>query len=186
MDVYAKKGTMGNYLWRKIARLNIGESYSFIHSWGTYMSFNKYFKGHPEYYPLIKGKRKKYLRKRNKGNQVCTSNPAVAEIFAKRITSIYRKTKQDIIGISPNDGHGFCECAQCCALDQDKLYSATEVADCGGRCLSDRIFTFTNKVAVKSRLLTPKLKSGCFYTVIMSYRLKVLQNLKIIFMEIFV
>lgn len=159
----------GNHLWRNMGRLNVGVSHSFIHNWGQLIGYNRHFKEHPEYYALVKGERKPYPgpiptpegeHPSSKGTQVCTSNPEVAEIFARRIVEIYRRTGQDIIEVSPNDGGGFCECAECKALDRPDLYTPAEIADLGGPCLSDRVFTFLNAVARKVKAAEPKARLG--------------------------
>lgn len=161
LDVaFADRGSMGNHLLRNMGRLNVGSSDSFIHYWGPLIGYGKYFNEHPEYYSLVNGKRKNYTSKRTKGNQVCTSNPAVAEIFSQGIIDFYRREKKDVIQASPNDGQGFCECEQCRALDRNELYSATDVNDLGGRCFSDRIFAFMNAVARKVRNVEPDARIG--------------------------
>lgn len=159
----------GNHLWRSMGRLNAGVSHSFIHSWGQLIGYNRNFKEHPEYYALVKGERKPYPgpiptpegeHPSSKGTQVCTSNPEVAEIFARRIVEIYRRTGQDIIEVAPNDGQGFCECDACKALDRPELYTPAEIADLGGPCLSDRVFTFLNEVARKVKAEEPGARLG--------------------------
>ncbi len=65
-----------------------------------------YFKSHPEYFALVKGKRVP--------NQLCTSNEDVIKII---IDSLQRKMNAnpnaEYWSISPNTGPGYCECPLC-------------------------------------------------------------------------
>ncbi len=71
------------------------------------------FEEHPEYFALIKGERKP--------RQLCISNPTVLDMavayYRERWTK--RPDAPRWIGIGPDDGAGFCECANCRALDAD-------------------------------------------------------------------
>jgi Domain of unknown function (DUF4838)/Glycosyl hydrolases family 2, sugar binding domain len=146
--------------------LAIGSPWSFSHSWGRYLT-DKYFADHPEYYALINGKRTLIKHKGNKlmGWQVCTTNPDVIRIFVDRIRKRNKPTADTIVSISPNDGLGFCECEKCKALDHPELYGPEEGYK--GQVLSDRIYTFVNKIAREIKKTHPKLRLGLFsYTVI--------------------
>ncbi|OGV51879.1 MAG: hypothetical protein A2017_00530 [Lentisphaerae bacterium GWF2_44_16] len=148
--------------------IDIGHSSSFAHSWSRYMS-NEYFKEHPEYYGLIKGKRTPLRMKDGKyafmGNQICTSNPEVVKIFVDKIRKSYKPDDKSIVSISPNDGLEFCECDKCKALDHPELYGTDEGHD--GLVLSDRIFTFANEIAKEIKKTHPRLRLGIFsYTVL--------------------
>ena len=68
------------------------------------------FQEHPEYFALIDGDRKP--------RQLCVSNPAVLKIAVNATKEYFRVNPEaDIMGIGANDGRGFCECAECAALD---------------------------------------------------------------------
>lgn len=100
---------------------------------------DKYFKEHPEYYALRKGKRQ-LLGHRGK---LCHSNPAVAEIFAEwgvnnnRVGSF---RMDDHFSVSANDSSGWCECDECRKLDGIQKDEANI-------CVSGRMFTLANRVA---------------------------------------
>jgi hypothetical protein len=184
-DIYEKPAFLWRYCWFVIATdqypskvkdwevpvwcmrnkmgISIGSPWSFSHSWGRYLT-NKHFAKHPEYYALVDGKRIP-LKKPFMSKQVCTSNPEVVRIFADRIRKGRKSTDDAIVSISPNDGLGFCECANCKALDHPELYSAKEGYK--GIVLSDRIYTFVNKVAREVKKTHPDLRIGIFsYTVV--------------------
>jgi hypothetical protein len=156
------------YTWaiRNRAETAIGDPWCCAHSW-AYILTNKYFKKHPEYYSLIKGKRMPFLENRKgkvlgHSRQICTSNPSVKNIFI----DYYRKTARDgsIKSISADDGLGFCECPKCKALDHPGLYGPADGYK--GLVLSDRIFTFVNNVAKGLAKTNPKSNVGMLsYTV---------------------
>jgi len=70
----------------------------------------KVFGEHPEYFALVKGQRRQ--------SQVCVSNPQVVKIAVEETRQYFRKNPTaEWLGMGPNDGSGFCECANCKALD---------------------------------------------------------------------
>ncbi|MCK5844760.1 MAG: DUF4838 domain-containing protein [Victivallales bacterium] len=120
------------------------------HAYSRLIGGNKYFKEHPEYYALTGGER----RPIRKGRQICTSNNDVIRIC----TETALKQDRDIVSLSPNDGCGFCECAECRALDDPK-----NIMMWGGKpmvALTDRIFTFVNAVAEKVKKKQPDKMLG--------------------------
>lgn len=95
-------------LWYMRNRFGIafGGPSSFAHSWTGYLEKNEHFKAHPEWYALVKGKRRPfYADKAGKvhyrGSQVCTSNPEVIAQFVRRLRR-YDPKRWDIASISPN------------------------------------------------------------------------------------
>jgi hypothetical protein len=111
----------------------------------------KYFKAHPEYYPLIKGKRECYdWRKGGDVRQVCTSNPAVVDLCARGIISSLRDVPPGnseyyspcgLFALGNNDGNGWCECERCRALDDPQEQKQGLV--------TTRFYKFINAVAEK-------------------------------------
>ncbi|OGV53702.1 MAG: hypothetical protein A2017_12410 [Lentisphaerae bacterium GWF2_44_16] len=100
---------------------------------------NKYFDEHPEYYALVKGKRKNL----SKYGKICHSNPEVAKIVA--LWGVNHDEAgtfkfNDFFPVTANDGSSWCECEECLKLDAgQKGYSDV--------CVSGRMFTFANRVA---------------------------------------
>lgn len=105
--------------------------YPFVHSFYTLVPPEKYFADHPEYYSERDGKRF-YER-----GQLCLTNPDVLRIVIERVKEIIKeKPEVDIISVSQNDCTGWCECANCRALDeQEDSHSGT-------------LLNFVNKVAL--------------------------------------
>lgn len=91
---------------------------------------------HPQYFSLVNGERRRPTP--NKSNwQACTSNPDVVRVFADAAKRQFRTAPWiSAFSVSQNDGHGFCECEACRALDLP-----------GVDGISDRYFTFVNDVA---------------------------------------
>ena len=87
-----------------------------VHSYEFLISDEAYFDEHPEWFPLVGGKRIRH----GEGGQLCLSNSAMREEFTRNIA----RAKEDspdtpIVGICPCDGFGWCECENCLALDTE-------------------------------------------------------------------
>lgn len=96
-----------------------GDSFRFggnlpsCHTFYTLMPPGKYFKEHPEYYSLINGKRQTHR------SQLCLTNPDVLRIVTEEVLArIRRDPGAKFYGISQNDCWGWCECANCKAIDE--------------------------------------------------------------------
>jgi hypothetical protein len=79
----------------------------------------EYYDEHPEWFPLVDGKRKRPDKENSHSTQLCTSNPEVVRKLAEgMIAKLDEDPSIEIITLSPNDGGGFCECESCVALDE--------------------------------------------------------------------
>jgi len=98
--------------------------YSKGHAMGRTLAPAKaHFARHPQWYALVKGART--------APQLCLSNPGVLAQCVRDVEKLCEPARIDVIGLSPADGYGFCECAGCTAL---------------GERLSDRIIWFENQI----------------------------------------
>lgn len=107
------------------------------HSFRFFLPPDEFFATHPEYYAEVGGQRVA-------DGQVCTSHPAVVEITAERVCRFFA-THPEIttIGLWPNDGYGWCECARCQALEpQEPAWPYEHVAR-----RTDTYLQFVNRVA---------------------------------------
>ena len=157
---------------RNMARSYDGWGWSYTHNWAHLLGSDALFKEHPEYYALVSGQRRPFRDTKHVfGLQVCTSAPAVADIFAARLVADYRvgdpasgrPPGNNPQPLSPNDGQGFCECDACRSLDRPRLYTPAETVDLLDKpCVSDRVFTFANTVARKVAKEEPGLRVGVF------------------------
>jgi len=90
-----------------------------FHTFAILVPPEKYFDEHPEWFPLLGGKRQKSTREHSHSTQLCTSNPEVVDKLAEGLLeTLDADPTIEIITLSPNDGGGFCECANCTALDE--------------------------------------------------------------------
>ncbi len=99
----------------------------------------KMFAEHPEYYPLINGKR---VMSSHGGSepQPCTSNPEVIKIVAKNVLRFYETSRHPLmLSFGNNDCTQWCQCDKCKAIDPAEETAAGIV--------STRYWTFANAVA---------------------------------------
>ncbi|NLF73391.1 MAG: DUF4838 domain-containing protein [Candidatus Anammoximicrobium sp.] len=90
-----------------------------FHTFCTLIPAEKYYDAHPDWWPLVKGQRKRPDQPHSHSTQLCTSNAEmVAEMTRNLIAVLDQEPDTDIIALSPNDGGGFCECDHCRALDE--------------------------------------------------------------------
>ena len=83
----------------------------FVHSFDALVP-QALYKEHPEYFPLIDGKRKSGYVQR------CLSNPDVLKISIERVRQwIKEHPEANIISVSQNDTINNCQCDQCKAVD---------------------------------------------------------------------
>lgn len=107
--------------------------FTFEHSYYLYVPPKEYFQEHPDYFPLVNGKRVPE-------GQLCLGNPELQKLFVQKIIE-KAKSHPDALSITvdPNDGGGWCECALCKALDDPQNPTVH----------SNRLANFNNMVARK-------------------------------------
>jgi hypothetical protein len=84
----------------------------------------KHFAEHPEWYSVIKGKRT------SQHAQLCLTNPNLRDFMVGRVKEWLRESPDaEIISVTQNDWAGWCECAECKALDDaEGSHSGTMLA----------------------------------------------------------
>ena len=107
----------------------------------------KYFKEHPEYYSLYKGKR---IPAGYRQGNVCTTNPKVLDYFVEYINRWFKNNKDgSVFPIWPADGDiRWCECKEC-----KKLGGRNFFPDTGA--MSRRLVTFVNEIAKRVQKTHP-------------------------------
>ncbi len=107
------------------------------HSFKFFLPPDEFFATHHEYYAEVGGQRVT-------DGQVCTSHPAVAEIMAERVCGLFAAHPEiGTVGLWPNDGYGWCECARCQAQEpQEPAWPYEHVAR-----RTDTYLQFVNRVA---------------------------------------
>ena len=106
---------------------------SAYHSFYELLPPDRYFKNHPEWYSMLKGKRT------HKDAQLCLTNDEMRKELTKNALALLREDPgADIIQISQNDSDGRCTCAAC--LDVEKEEGGIGTA-------SGPLLRFVNRVA---------------------------------------
>ncbi len=115
------------------------------HNYSGLIHPGKYFKDHPEYFALIKGKREA-------AGQPCLGNPQVQDIMTQAVIAKAKANPNlDTISLSPNDGLAWCECDLCRALDDPKL-----LAPNGGEARLGKA-SMTNRVTYVHNIIAKRL-----------------------------
>ena len=85
------------------------------HALSSLVPVKKYHNTHPEYFPVINGKRKKMNPKKGNGPwNPCISNPDIPKLVAEYADEYFKKHPERIgLPLGVNDGGGDCQCAKC-------------------------------------------------------------------------
>lgn len=99
-------------------------------------------KNHPEFFPVIDGKRYFPAREDYISNwQPCFTAPGIVDTAIKRIVQYFDEHPEAVsFSLGVNDGRGHCQCKHCCALDANRKNMI------GRDHLSDRYITWANAV----------------------------------------
>jgi len=101
-----------------------GSPWSLIsHSVHRYVPVAKYGESHPEYFSLVDGKRRAFMKDDQfdqGGTQPCFTNPEVRKLLIDGILGeLERRDQKDgVISISQNDNQQYCRCPDCAAIDE--------------------------------------------------------------------
>ncbi|MBP5641239.1 MAG: DUF4838 domain-containing protein, partial [Victivallales bacterium] len=91
----------------------IKEAYFGHNITGRYITADKYYKTHPEFFPEIKGKRVDFAHAKRKP-QLCFTNQEMIECFKKEFeTHVLQRPGCKIYGIFAEDNYDLCHCAKC-------------------------------------------------------------------------
>jgi hypothetical protein len=102
------------------APIGIQWKWSF-HTHFYFISPEMYYDEHPEWFALVNGKRRRPKDKHQQSHQLCTSNQELIEEIAENVVALFNVEPEiDILSLAPQDGGGFCECAACRSLDEDR------------------------------------------------------------------
>ena len=90
--------------------------------WYASVPYRKYFKTHPEYFALDKGKR-------NPEGQRCLTNPDVKKLLAEHVLNVVRNNgKRQIFSFGLTDNDAWCTCENCRAAGMYKgVFSQSQV-----------------------------------------------------------
>jgi hypothetical protein len=119
-----------------------------------------YFDAHPEWFALVKGKRRRRQREGQQGYQLCTTNPELIEQLSNNVIAYFGEHPDvDILSLAPQDGGGFCTCTPCRALDEVRPEGEAWHAR-----YSNRLAVFNNEVARRVAKIHPEkiIKVGAY------------------------
>jgi hypothetical protein len=143
------------FIWAK--RMRMSNRIAFHHNLCNLFPPDKYKITHPEFFPIIQGKR--YLPKDGEGKNIfwqpCFSADGVVDEAVKNICKYFSQYPDvDSYSLGVNDGGGHCECDKCKAKDgNEKNYL-------GARNCSQSYFEWCNKVIQKVRAKYPQKYFG--------------------------
>ncbi len=132
-NAWTKRGGIQNWQW-------------ICHNFGFMIPSSKYYKTHPEYYALYKGKRERMgssSRAGYGGGNICTTNKDVIKICADFAIKWFDKNKDGVlVPMWPGDGAiKWCECKNCRKLKGINFMPGKRGS------MSRRMVTFANAVA---------------------------------------
>ena len=130
--------------------------YNFHHNLLNVIKASKYGKTHPEYFPLINGKRYVPTKDDDHSWQPCMSNPEVVKVCADAAREYFAKNPDAVsFSLGINDSNGYCQCDKCKAMD----VPGAKFRDRPN--MSDRVFAFMNAVAEELAKTNPDKYLGC-------------------------
>lgn len=89
------------------------------HTAGLFVPRPKYLASHPEYYPLRRDGTRGVTRDSDGYVHLCLSNPQVIRITTEAALAwIEQQRERKYFFISQGDGHDWCQCDKCLAMDQ--------------------------------------------------------------------
>ena len=96
------------------------------HNFSFLIPAEKYAESHPEFFAERNGERIKPSSCKSAlllSEQLCTTNPELREELVKNIIELSKlHPRLKSIGLSPNDGFGWCECKECSKLYDKNAY----------------------------------------------------------------
>ena len=153
-----------NGLYSPEAALDNGACYYYpsdfdsVHTWYKIIPNERDFEKHPEWFPLLNGKR---VPTDKHGRQLCVTAPGLVDEFGKRVIRVFDEDPAcRLMSISPNDGRGWCECEACTKLDERLCGGRTTRQGLGAErpFRGDRVFWFANQVAERVAVKHPDKK----------------------------
>lgn len=113
----------------------------YSHNLSNIVRIDRHAQEHPEYFPLINGRR--LMPERSYSWQPCTTNPEVVALAVQAAQDWWaRHPEANYFSVGMNDGAGWCQCPHCTALDIPGYTFR------GRPVKSERYFTFVRQVAL--------------------------------------
>ena len=127
----------------------------FHHALSTIIPPDKYGQSHPEFFPLIGGKRRIPPAGAPHQFQPCVSNPQVLRLVVETARESFEKNpREGAFSIGMNDTDAFCECDNCLAA------APANITDKRQR-QAWAFFDFYNRIAAELEKTHPDKRLGC-------------------------
>jgi hypothetical protein len=155
--------------WPLFMRLGGSRSIRAGHSFGSW--YERFLKTHPEYFATGPDGGHSWLHIPDRA-KICVSTPGVLEQIVADARKVYQSAdnpRNTTFSLTPNDGHGFCLCENCKAMDHPQgrkeswnVYNHTTKKPelVTHVSLSDRYTTFWNKIAGRLEKEAPGMTLG--------------------------
>ncbi len=133
--------------------------YEFHHNLLNVLKPSEVYDQHPEWYPLIDGKRISKPPDGTEGWQPCFANKEMAAWVGQKIVAYFDEhptATSYSLGINDVGASGYCQCAGCQALDDRTKPTFRDRPN-----YSNRVFTFMNRVAGITSQKYPDKLLGC-------------------------
>lgn len=124
-EVFASRLKLNGTVYHNPDHQRIPEEYGghhlllgFVHTFWMLLPLDKYAEEHPEWYSMIDGERVAKPQPGHPHNvQLCLTNDEMrAELTKNALQWLRDNPRATMISITPNDGHGACECPECVAV----------------------------------------------------------------------
>ncbi len=148
MNIYRPRAAVSVDGWHCYSRLLLGVGTK-VKASDAKKAAEELFKEHPEYFPLVGGKR--VITYGATGPQPCTSNPEVVKLMAQNLVAHIKKIREDLPEnyyiLVNNDTTTWCECDQCKKADDPEEKKNGQIPT--------RVWTFLNALAAETFKLLP-------------------------------
>ena len=125
---------------------------------GLVAPHGEHFKDHPDWYPLVRGKRMPVCDIGPKFvNQLCVSNKGLRDYTVELVLDYFRENpRARAFPLNPMDGPSFwCECDECRALDPPGIDWSRHTSHGDVRGMADRALNYASEVAERVARVYP-------------------------------
>ena len=124
------------------------------HAYGFHVApAERYFDSHPEWYPLVNGKRTPYIHNfpgvpEGWPNQLCVSSKSLRDYTVSLVLDYFtHNPSAKVFPLSPMDNTWCCECDECKKLDPPGIDWSKHASELQVKGMTDRCLNYANEVA---------------------------------------
>ena len=152
----------------------------------VFLPEKKYWKTHPEFYPLMKGRRVRPSERGEHLTNLCFTSQACLNEFTNVLFGLIEKNPEfDTVGIMQEDNFDACECAEC--MKDIVLPDGKKITPKTKNFRSTQFFLWLNQIAVRLKEKYPdkKIKTIAYYLTEPAPACRVENNIVISFCPVF-